>query len=147
MGRSALAPLARTLVMTAGRAALQRALPLYVGIGIAAAIGFEGNGMRPATLTRQADAHAPFRIALWGVWLLVSTPAARAVLCTPSSFFLRTLPVARARFFGAAVMRALIEDRRAGGKATLLTTNDPAFVDSVEGARYELRDAALRRVA
>ena len=47
---------------------------------------------------------------------------------------------------GTAVMRALIEDRRVGGKATLLTTNDLAFVDSVEGSRYELRDAALRPV-
>jgi hypothetical protein len=97
--RSAFAPLARALVATAGRAALQRALPLYLGLGIAAAIVFEGNGMRPATLTREADVHPMFRVALWGVWLLVSTPAARAILCTPSSFFLRALPVSRPRFF------------------------------------------------
>jgi hypothetical protein len=106
MGRSALAPLARTLVTTAGRAALQRALPLYMGIGMVAAILFEGNGMRPATLVRLSDSHAPFRTAFWAVWLLVSTPAARAVLCTPSSFFLRALPVPRARFL--AIQGALL---------------------------------------
>jgi ABC-2 type transport system ATP-binding protein len=47
---------------------------------------------------------------------------------------------------GTAVMRSLVEDRRAAGKATLLTTNDVAFVESIEGTRYELREAVLRRV-
>src|SRR4029079_3017684 len=35
------------------------------------------------------------RLLLYAAWSVVSLPAIRALLTTPSSFFLRTLPVAR----------------------------------------------------
>lgn len=48
---------------------------------------------------------------------------------------------------GTVVVREIIEARRAEGKATVLTTNDPAFAHSIAGSRYELRDAGLHSVS
>lgn len=90
--------IARALVLTAGRAALERSLPVYLGVAIAAAVIFEGNGMKPATLTRMAQASVATRAWLWGAWLLVTMPAARAILFAPSILFLRALPIPRLWF-------------------------------------------------
>jgi len=88
-------PLVRALSVTAGRAAAQRALPVYVGIWVGASVLFEGNGVRPADVVAGALASRSERLLLYAAWTVVSLPAIRALLTAPSSFFLRTLPVAR----------------------------------------------------
>jgi ABC-type multidrug transport system ATPase subunit len=46
---------------------------------------------------------------------------------------------------GVALVRALIESRRADGQGTLLATNDRAFVAAIGGSLYTLKDARLAR--
>ena len=90
-------PLVRVLSVTAGRAAAQRALPLYLGVLLGASVLFEGSGVRPADVVARALEGRCERLLLYAAWAVVSLPALRALLTTPSSFFLRTLPVARWR--------------------------------------------------
>jgi hypothetical protein len=91
--------LLRALWVSAGRAAVARALPLYFGVLIGASVLFEGNGVRPADVVRATRESLGQRLLLFAAWTLVSLPALRALLATPSSFFLRTLPVARWRMW------------------------------------------------
>ncbi|WP_437683044.1 hypothetical protein [Sorangium sp. So ce131] len=90
-----------TLASTAGKDAFARAMPLYMGVGLVAAIVFGGNGMHPAQLTGLAGESFVFRVALWAAWLLLGAPAARALLRAPAAFFLRTLPVPRVHLLSA----------------------------------------------
>jgi hypothetical protein len=90
---AALLALARVLTRTAGLPALLRALPAFAAIALAATILFAGNGMRAADLVALAERAPAVRAALWGAWLLVTIPAARVLLETPETFFLRSLPV------------------------------------------------------
>lgn len=90
--------LLRVMLKTAGRAAFQRAALLYLGIGIASAVLFSGNGMSASDVTELTATSPLFRIVLWMVWLLLSTPAAHAVMSEPSLFVLRALPIARLHF-------------------------------------------------
>ncbi|WP_234023894.1 hypothetical protein [Sorangium cellulosum] len=102
--------LVRTLASTAGKDAFARAMPLYMGIGLVAAIVFGGNGMHPAQLTGLAGESFVFRVALWATWLLLGTPAARALLRAPATFFLRALPVPRVHLLSAhALLLAIAE--------------------------------------
>ena len=102
--------LAKTLVLTAGRAALQRALPLYLAMAIFAGIAFGGNGLHPTTVTTQAESSWLFRATLYLGWVIATLPAIRAVLATPETFFLRSLPVGRFRILAILVaMLALVE--------------------------------------
>lgn len=93
--------LLHVVIRTAGRAAFQRAAPLYLAIGIVAAIVFSGNGMSASDVTTFAEDSIPFRAALWLLWLSATMPAARAVLCEPSLFLLRSLPIPRTHFYVA----------------------------------------------
>ncbi|WP_437282616.1 hypothetical protein WME90_19160 [Sorangium sp. So ce375] len=100
----------RVLVSTAGKDAFARAMPLYMGMGLVAAVVFGGNGMHPSQLTGLAAESPPFRVGLWGAWLLVGTPAARALLRAPATFFLRALPVPRRALLAAhALLLAVAE--------------------------------------
>jgi len=89
----------RVLAQTAGRAALQRALPLYLAVVLGAAIIFGRNGLSPATIAASCSSSRSFRVAIYATWALASLPAIKALLATEASFFLRTLPVPRARMF------------------------------------------------
>lgn len=84
------------LTATGGRALTERAATLYVSIAVVSGIVFGGNGMHPRHVTRGAAAHLGLRAALWALWLILTTPAARAILVAPSTFALRALPVPRA---------------------------------------------------
>jgi ABC-type cobalamin/Fe3+-siderophores transport system ATPase subunit len=90
----------RLLLLTAGRAALQRALPLYVALVIGASIVFGGNGLSPATLAELSARSSPFRVALHLGWAVVSLPAVKALLATESTFMFRALPVSRLAWLG-----------------------------------------------
>lgn len=91
----------RIVSATAGRAAFARAAPLYFAILSAASIIFSPMGMRAADVVHFCDRSPTFRLIFLGLWLLATTPAARAVLCEPSLFFLRSLPVGRPQLFAA----------------------------------------------
>lgn len=93
--KSRLAALFALVAHTAGRRAVQRAAPLYFAILVAASIIFSPVGMRAADVTKMAADSRGFRVALWGLWLLASAPAARTLLGEPSLGFLRSLPVPR----------------------------------------------------
>ena len=83
----------RVLARTVGPPALVRAVPPFVALGLASAVIFGGNGMRPADLARVERSSLGVRLALWGTFWLLGQPAARALFETPGSFFLRSLPV------------------------------------------------------
>jgi hypothetical protein len=102
--------LVRVLGATAGRAAVQRALPLYLGLFLVASVLFEGNGVRPADVVAAAEQSRVVRLELYGAWTIVSVPALRALLCTPSTFFLRTLPVARWRLLAVHAAGVLLAE-------------------------------------
>src|SRR5438309_295701 len=91
--------LLRFMGRCAGRVAFARAAPLYFGIAIAASIIFSPLGMRAAEVTHMFAAFRGFRLGLLGFWLIATTPAASALLCEPTVFILRSLPVARWQFF------------------------------------------------
>ncbi len=98
------------VVRIAGRAAFQRAALLYLAIAIAAGIIFSGNGMSASDVTEFSDGSPLFRMILWSLWLIATTPAARAVLCEPSLFVLRALPVPRLLFcLGYALLLVVVE--------------------------------------
>jgi hypothetical protein len=101
-------PLVRALSATAGRAAVQRALPLYLGVLITASVLLEGNGVRPADVVARALDRPGERLLLYVAWAVVSLPALRALLTTPSSFFLGTLPVARWRLLAVQCAGVLV---------------------------------------
>lgn len=86
---------------TAGRAAFARAAPLYFAILAAASVIFSPMGMRAADVVHFCEGSPGFRLVFLGLWLLATTPAARALLCEPSLFFLRSLPVTRLQLFAA----------------------------------------------
>jgi hypothetical protein len=86
-----------------------RALPLYCAVLIGASVLFEGSGVRPADVVQASRESLAPRLLLYLTWTLVSLPALRALLTTPSSFFLRTLPLPRWRVWtvwGAALLAA-----------------------------------------
>ena len=91
--------LLRAFWVSSGRAAVARAMPLYFAVLIGASVLFEGSGVRPVDVVHATGASLGQRLLLYLAWTLVSLPALRAVLATPSSFFLRTLPVARWRMW------------------------------------------------
>jgi hypothetical protein len=81
------------LARTVGREALAAGLTPYLALLILASVIFGGNGMHARDITGFARTSPGFRLALLGAWLLISMPAARAILAARSAFYLRCLPV------------------------------------------------------
>jgi hypothetical protein len=72
----------------------RRALPVWIGAGIVAAVIFGGTGMQPHDLTQLA-LHSPgVAIALALTWLLLFVPVARLLVRDEATRFLRSLPFA-----------------------------------------------------
>lgn len=88
-----IAPTARVITRTAGLPALVRAVPAYAVLGLFAFILFSPNGMRAVDLLRVVAASRAAAAFLWSGWILLTTPAARALFETSETFFLRSLPV------------------------------------------------------
>jgi len=86
----------RALAATSGDAAVRRGLPTYAGLAIAAGLLFGGNGLEPSTVVVGASTSTLARALLWSAWLLVALPTLDAIWRTPTSFWLRCLPVPRA---------------------------------------------------
>jgi hypothetical protein len=81
------------LARTAGAEARAVALTPYLALMIFSSVIFGGNGMHAHDITSFARTSLGFRLALLGAWLLISTPAARAILASRSAFYLRCMPV------------------------------------------------------
>jgi hypothetical protein len=88
----------------AGRAAATRAAPLYFGIAVVCAILFGGNGMDAADAVRSLATFVPLRVGLWAAWLLATAPVARLLVDAPTTFWLRSLPGARAGVLAAVAI-------------------------------------------
>lgn len=74
--------------------AARRALPVWIGAGIAGAVIFGGTGMHPHDLTQLA-LHAPLLAGgLAVVWLLLFVPTARLLVRDDATRYLRSLPFA-----------------------------------------------------
>lgn len=104
-----LVALFRALAATAGRAALARALPVYVALAIGGAIALGPHGVRPSDVTHAALRSPAGRAALEGAWLLLVAPAARDALAAPQAIFLRASPFRASAFLaihGAFVLAA-----------------------------------------
>src|SRR6185369_4357740 len=67
-------------------------------------------GVRPADVVAGALQRPGERLLLYVAWTIVSLPALRALLTTPSSFFLRTLPVARWRVLAVQCAGVLLAE-------------------------------------
>jgi ABC-2 type transport system ATP-binding protein len=81
---------------TAGARMLERAIPLFLGLGIAAAVLFAPQGLDPRDVVAAASASPALRGALWAAWLLASVPLTGALLRDRRADFLRALPLSRA---------------------------------------------------
>jgi hypothetical protein len=86
---------------SSGRAALERGLPLYLGIGIVATILFSHQGLDAATVVRRTETSIAARLILLGLWTLGTAPVARALIATPCNAFLRSLPASRGQILTA----------------------------------------------
>lgn len=78
--------------------AVLRAAPMLAAVTLAAVILFGGYGMRARDVIALLAASRIARLALWSAWILVTAPAARALLREPSTFVLRALPAPLAWF-------------------------------------------------
>ena len=104
------AALVRALAATSGDAAVRRALPTYAGLLIASGLLFGGNGLEPVTVITGAAASPLARALLWLGWLLITYPALDAIWRTPSSFFLRSLPVPHAAHLAVLLAFSLLAE-------------------------------------
>lgn len=96
--------IARAVARTSGAAAMRRAWPLALGLGVVGAVLFGPNGLSARDLTLPAR-HSPLlRGVLWGVWMLASLPFARSLLGDRSLRLVLSQPVSRPRL--AAVLSA-----------------------------------------
>jgi hypothetical protein len=74
--------------------ATRRALPVWIGAGITAAVIFGGTGMHPHDLTQLA-LHMPMVAMGLGVtWVLLFVPTARLLVRDDATTYLRSLPFA-----------------------------------------------------
>jgi ABC-type Mn2+/Zn2+ transport system ATPase subunit len=108
--RTQLAALVRAHRATSGAAALRRALPVYLGLLVAASQLFGGYGLAPETVVAGAGASPLARALLWTAWLVLSTPTLDAVWRTPASFWLRSLPVPRAWHLAVLLAMSLLAE-------------------------------------
>ena len=91
----------------AGGAALARAAPMVVALGMMAALVMGPTGMHPADVVAAADGSRAVRLALWGLWLAATAPAMLAALTCRELVYLRALPVARWVWWAVAAAVAL----------------------------------------
>jgi hypothetical protein len=73
-------------------------VPLYFGLGIACAVLFGPNALEAKSVTRSMSSSPVLALGLFGAWILLGLPIARAALDIPPTFFLRALPVPRWQF-------------------------------------------------
>ncbi len=87
----------RAWARVVGGAALARAVPVWTGVAVLAAVVFGGTGMGASDLTTAARGSWRFAGGLGLTWLVLVVPAGRALLDPARTAYLRALPGARAR--------------------------------------------------
>lgn len=104
-------PLTRLVYRAAVLPAAQQQAALYLGVIIAAAIIFQPvHGLRSVQLTSLMAISPAARLVIWGGWLLLTLPAARALLRAPALVPLRALPVQRWRLLLALLLPLLVAE-------------------------------------
>jgi hypothetical protein len=91
--------LARALLPPVVGASGRAAWVLYSGLALFAALTMGGNGVQPADVVGGLRASAWLRLGAWSAWVAVTLPVARASLLVPTTYWLRSLPVARTSFW------------------------------------------------
>ncbi len=97
--RPPLGPTLRLFARAIGEPVLRQLLPIYVGIGMVAAVVFGPTGMTAADVTGAAADSAGFRLGLWALWLTALAPATRSLVTAPAGFYLRALPIPRGHHY------------------------------------------------
>ncbi|WP_394834796.1 hypothetical protein LVJ94_50700 [Pendulispora rubella] len=77
---------------TAGRDALRAALPVYLALFVVWQVLLNEEAIEVLSSPR----YGSVRAVMWMVWLVFTLPAARALLASPSTFWLRSLPIRHA---------------------------------------------------
>jgi len=102
------AALATVWARVVGGAAMRRAIPVWAGVGIVAAIVFGGTGMRVGDLTRIARQEPGVGVALGAMWLVLVAPVGAAIADARATAWLRALPSARWARRGVNAVIAMI---------------------------------------
>lgn len=87
--------LLRVLTSAAVRSAAPVGAPLYFGVAVVASILFGPNALTAKSVTTAMDGSPALALGLFGAWILLALPIARAAIDVPQTFFLRALPVPR----------------------------------------------------
>lgn len=89
--------------------AVRRALPVWLGTGIVAAVIFGGTGLAPRDLTGLALRTPGVAVGLGLTWALLFVPVARLLVRDDAAWFLRSLPHVRwvPRLFAAGALLVL----------------------------------------
>jgi hypothetical protein len=78
-----------------GAAAARRALPMWAGVGVVAAILFGGHAMMPSDLTYLARDDRRVGIAIAAMWIVLVAPVGAAIVDPRPTAWLRALPSSR----------------------------------------------------
>ncbi|MFO0586127.1 MAG: hypothetical protein U0441_01245 [Polyangiaceae bacterium] len=90
--------IAELFARTSGASAASLAIPLFGGVGLVSAILFAGNGLSARDVVVLERGSVLARAAIWGGWVVLAVPPARALLGAPSAAWARSLPVAKWQF-------------------------------------------------
>ncbi len=91
--------LARAMTPAIVGATSRAAWVLYGGMALFAILTMGGNGVQPADVVAAMRSSVPLRLGVWAAWVAITLPVARASLVVPATYWLRSLPVARAAFW------------------------------------------------
>ncbi len=83
---------------------LERAIPLYGGVAIVAAILFGPTGVDPRDIAGRMAGSTALRCVVWAAWLLMSAPVVGPLLRDRRGDFLRGLPISKRAQFAAFAM-------------------------------------------
>jgi hypothetical protein len=88
--------LARVWARVVGAAAARRAIPVWAGLGVVAAIVFGGTGMHAGDVTMMARGEPVVGAGLMLLWLILVAPVGAAMIEPRATAWLRALPGRRA---------------------------------------------------
>jgi ABC-type Mn2+/Zn2+ transport system ATPase subunit len=91
-----------------GARMLERAIPLWIGLGIVGAILFGPNGVDPHDLVAWAGSSVTARLTVGVGWLALAAPVVGVLLRDRRADFARALPAGRAASFAAFLGLALL---------------------------------------
>ncbi len=93
---------------TAGARFVERALPTWIGLALAAAILFGPTAIHPTDIARAAHASRWLRAGLFGGWILLAAPLSAEILRDRRADFLRAVAAGRTSSFAVAGLWMLV---------------------------------------